>query len=193
MPMKTRIEFYRTRNGDDAHAVLGRVAQEANDLDDAVEIARSLLFSLDMPQWPDAMTISEVGGKELWRCVIDHRTEGKSRAERHPARPGVRVTDMSSHGRSSGKPDQINADTGQDGMDDVYGRRIEADHSWTVYHVFTGVPANIGGHAMVGLGRAAATDAMLAMNLRNPGRYRRRIRLNAPRIDAGEVGVSGWR
>ena len=30
---------------------------------------------------------------------------------------------------------------GRDSMDHQYGRRIETDRSWTVYHVFTGVPA----------------------------------------------------
>ena len=30
---------------------------------------------------------------------------------------------------------------GRDPMDHQYGRRIEADRSWTVYHVFTGEPA----------------------------------------------------
>jgi hypothetical protein len=70
------IEFYRTRDRDDAHAVLGRVTREANDLDDAVEIARALLANLEMPQWPDAMTISDADGKELCRRAIGHRTDG---------------------------------------------------------------------------------------------------------------------
>ncbi len=45
-----------------------------------------------------------------------------------------------------------------------YGRRVEGDRSWTVYHVFTGVPANIGGITMTGLTRSKATDKMLALN-----------------------------
>ena len=40
---------------------------------------------------------------------------------------------------------------GRDPMDHQYGRRIETDRSWTVYHVFTGVPARVGGDAMIGL------------------------------------------
>ena len=40
--MKIMIEFYRTREADDAHAVLGRETAEAADLDDAIEIARPL-------------------------------------------------------------------------------------------------------------------------------------------------------
>jgi hypothetical protein len=31
--------------------------------------------------------------------------------------------------------------SGRDSMDHLFGRRIEADRSWTVYHVFTGIPA----------------------------------------------------
>ncbi len=47
-----------------------------------------------------------------------------------------------------------------------YGRRVEGDRSWTVYHVFTGVPANIGGITMTGLTRSKATNNMLALNRR---------------------------
>jgi len=75
MPMKVSIEFYRTRDCDEAHAVLGRVACEAADLDDAVAFARSLLDNLEMPQWPDAMTISDATGIELCRRVIGPRSE----------------------------------------------------------------------------------------------------------------------
>lgn len=76
--------------------------------------------------------------------------------------------------------------------DDHYGRRVEVDRSWTVYDVFTGVPATIGGHAMVGLSRQAATERMLAMN-RNSGGRTHRTHLDPPRLDAGEIGVLGWR
>lgn len=67
--------------------------------------------------------------------------------------------------------------TGSLSMDHVYGRRIEADQSWTVYHVFTGVPADAGDGAMMGLSRVNATDRMLALNLNNLGRRRNRARL----------------
>ena len=50
--------------------------------------------------------------------------------------------------------------------DHQYGRRIEADRSWTVYHVFTGVPARIGSDVMKGLSRSDATGSMLCLNLR---------------------------
>ena len=51
--------------------------------------------------------------------------------------------------------------------DRQYGRRIEADHSWTVYHVFTGIPVHLDGAPMVGLTRAHATKSMLDLNRRN--------------------------
>ena len=51
-----------------------------------------------------------------------------------------------------------------------YGRRVEADRSWTVYHVFSGIPAYVDGAAMIGLTRAAATQSMLALNLCNTRR-----------------------
>jgi len=50
---------------------------------------------------------------------------------------------------------------------DQFGRRVEVDRSWTVYHVFTGVPARVDGTAMTDLSRPAATDGMLSLNLRN--------------------------
>jgi hypothetical protein len=73
--MKVSIEFYRTRDRDDAHALLGRVTREARDTNDAVTIARALLATLEMPQWPDAMTISDVWGRELCRRAVCHRNE----------------------------------------------------------------------------------------------------------------------
>src|SRR5690606_8986363 len=63
---------------------------------------------------------------------------------------------------------------GRDSMDDHYGRRVEADRSWTVYHVFTGVPARPGGEAMIGLSRSDATRGMLSLNLRSVGRRQER-------------------
>jgi hypothetical protein len=75
--------------------------------------------------------------------------------------------------------------------EDLYGRRIEADRSWTVYHVFTGVPAIIEGRAMVGLGLKDATDDMLAMNLGNSIRARR-DHVDAPPLDIGQIRGLGW-
>lgn len=54
-----------------------------------------------------------------------------------------------------------------DATDHHYGRRVEADRSWTVYHVFTGAPACICGVTMTGLSRSNATDSMLSLNRRN--------------------------
>ncbi|MGB3391457.1 MAG: hypothetical protein WBA88_26170 [Pseudaminobacter sp.] len=47
-----------------------------------------------------------------------------------------------------------------------YGRRVEVDRSWTVYHVFSGVPARRSGNPMIGLSRPDATEGMLSLNLR---------------------------
>lgn len=51
--------------------------------------------------------------------------------------------------------------------DEQYGRRIEADRSWTIYNVFTGVPASQEGQEFMGLSRSVATDGMLSLNRRN--------------------------
>ena len=64
--MKMVIEFYRTREADDAHAVVGRETAEAANLEIAIEIARQLSQTLEMPQRPDAMTISDGFGNELY-------------------------------------------------------------------------------------------------------------------------------
>jgi len=69
--------------------------------------------------------------------------------------------------------------SGRHSMDHQYGRRIETDRSWTVYHVFTGVPAHADGQIMIGLSRSAATDSMVSLNRRSEGRHRDRVRLTA--------------
>jgi len=68
--MKVVIEFYRTRVTDDAHALIGRETVLATNLDDAIEIARLLARTLNMPQWPDAVTISEADGAALYSEII---------------------------------------------------------------------------------------------------------------------------
>lgn len=68
-----------------------------------------------------------------------------------------------------------------------YGRRIEADRSWTVYHVFSGVPAHKDGVAMTGLSRSDATRSMLSLNLRNA--ERRKARIAAPPIVPHEAAA----
>lgn len=57
-----------------------------------------------------------------------------------------------------------------DGTDRQYGRRIEADKTWTIYHVFTGVPAHAAGQIMTGLSRSTATDGMVSLNRRYEAR-----------------------
>jgi hypothetical protein len=69
--MKIVIEFYRVREADDAHAVVGRETVVAANLDDAIEIARQLSQTLDMPQRPDAMSISDGDGNELYLDRLD--------------------------------------------------------------------------------------------------------------------------
>lgn len=80
--------------------------------------------------------------------------------------------------------------TGRNSMDNQYGRRIEPDRSWTVDHVFTGVPARCGGDAMIGLSQSDATDGTTFLNLRNAKRRNERDRLSAPSFNACEI-VSG--
>jgi hypothetical protein len=63
---------------------------------------------------------------------------------------------------------------GRDSMDHQYGRRIERDGSWSVYHVFTGVPAEIQGQRMTGMSRTDATQDMLSLNRGNEGRRHKR-------------------
>jgi hypothetical protein len=59
--------------------------------------------------------------------------------------------------------------------DHQYGRRVEADRSWTVYHVFTGIPAHVNGAFMIGLSRSEATQTMLSLNFCSSERRKERI------------------
>ncbi|MDX8434353.1 hypothetical protein RFN25_13035 [Mesorhizobium abyssinicae] len=68
--MKVVIEFYRTRVADDAHAVIGRETVDAADLDAAIEIARLLARTLNMPQWPDALAIADAEGATIYSAII---------------------------------------------------------------------------------------------------------------------------
>ena len=69
--MKILIEFYRTRDKDDAHAIVGRVTDEAVDREDAINIARLLSLTVEMPQRPDAMTITDRTGQTLYSGIVD--------------------------------------------------------------------------------------------------------------------------
>lgn len=53
----------------------------------------------------------------------------------------------------------------------LYGRRVEADRSWTVYHVFSGVPARVAGASMMGLTWRTATTGMLSLNRESEARF----------------------
>ncbi len=55
-------------------------------------------------------------------------------------------------------------------MNHHYGRRREPAGSWTVYHVFTGTPAELEGWSMVGLGETDATATMILLNAHNAKR-----------------------
>jgi hypothetical protein len=68
--MKIVIEFYRTRDADDAHAVVGRETVEVDDLGGAVAAARLLAQTLDMPQHPDSMTITDTDGTMHYCGII---------------------------------------------------------------------------------------------------------------------------
>lgn len=75
---------------------------------------------------------------------------------------------------------------GGDAMDIQYGRRVETDRSWTVYHVFTGVPARADGLAMIGMSHSDATKGMLSLNLLNARRRRERTASSDRAQDARE-------
>jgi hypothetical protein len=64
--MKIVIEFYRIRETDNAHALIGQETTDAVDLADAIEMAWRLSKTLNMLQRPDAMSISDSDGKELY-------------------------------------------------------------------------------------------------------------------------------
>lgn len=64
--MKIVNEFYRIRETDKAHAVIGQETADAANLDDAINIAQRLSKTLNMPQQPDAMWISDSNGNDLY-------------------------------------------------------------------------------------------------------------------------------
>ncbi|MDF2617559.1 MAG: hypothetical protein K0S00_218 [Xanthobacteraceae bacterium] len=80
--MKIVIEFYRVRPQDDAHAVVGRETEEAVDLDAAIERALALAQTLDMPQRPDALIITDAQGRRLHSCALGE-VAGNKGSHRH--------------------------------------------------------------------------------------------------------------
>ncbi|WP_338036691.1 hypothetical protein [Arvimicrobium flavum] len=145
--MKIKVEFYRTRSEDDAHAIVGRETEEATYLEDVIRIARALPLSLSMPQRPDPRTITDADGNNPYSVRFDmpnHPNKGlDSKQTTHRTRPLRRGA-----------------------IGDQFGRRIGTDRSWTVYHVFTGIPARIGGCPSTGLNRSDATKHMMSLNIR---------------------------
>jgi hypothetical protein len=79
---------------------------------------------------------------------------------------------------------------GRDLTEHQYGRRIEADRSWTVYHVFTGATARVGNDNLSGLSRSQATSSMMSLNLRTAERRKQRISLPALARDASRATVA---
>lgn len=66
------IEFFRVRDTDEAHAILDRVEHDTTDLDDAKVRALSLFETLDMPQRPDALRITDHNGNEVFVWSPEH-------------------------------------------------------------------------------------------------------------------------
>ncbi|WP_298963305.1 hypothetical protein [uncultured Roseibium sp.] len=65
----------------------------------------------------------------------------------------------------------------QDSMHCEYGKRVEADGSWTIYHVFTGSPATIGGNLMQDMNAKDALDQMTITNAGNSTRRAARAKI----------------
>ena len=69
--MKVVLKFYRTREADDAHAVVGHETADAADIADAIRLAQHLWRTLDMPQRPDAMSISDSEGNRVYSGTFE--------------------------------------------------------------------------------------------------------------------------
>lgn len=76
---------------------------------------------------------------------------------------------------------------GYDSMDRQYGRRVEADGSWSIFHVFKGPPADMDGHSMTGLSRSSASEGIKFLNGRNERWRREPNRLTAPDLKNREI------
>ena len=75
--MKIVIKFFRLRQTDRAHAIIGRETADAVDLDDAIAIAERLRASLDMPQRPDGVTITDAAGTTFHSALFKNGQETK--------------------------------------------------------------------------------------------------------------------
>ncbi|PWJ78352.1 hypothetical protein C7441_11617 [Pseudaminobacter salicylatoxidans] len=81
--------------------------------------------------------------------------------------PHNQRTTRGDHGFDIGAWENEGGALGRSIINHNYGRRVEGDRSWTVYHVFSGVPAVVGGRLMTGLERGEATATMIGLNARN--------------------------
>lgn len=79
--MQVVIEFYRTRSEDDAHAAVGSEVAEAADVDDAIKIAWRIFQTLNMPQNPDAMKITDPDGNMLYSSPLETATGSAAEPE----------------------------------------------------------------------------------------------------------------
>lgn len=68
--MKIVIRFFRVREADGAHAVIGCETVDAVDRDDAIALATRLRASLDMPQRPDGVEITDAAGTPLHSALF---------------------------------------------------------------------------------------------------------------------------
>ncbi|WP_188611991.1 hypothetical protein [Chelatococcus reniformis] len=78
--MRIVIEFFRVRQEDGAHAVVGRETEDAFDRDAAIGRAWALAQALDMPQRPDALTVTDAEGRILYSCSFDAVLKGEERS-----------------------------------------------------------------------------------------------------------------
>jgi hypothetical protein len=119
--MKMTFEFYRVRGRDDAHARLGRVTREAQGLESAKEIARTLMRTLEMPQQPDGVLITDADGAELFSGSLDQEPPFmKSLVSASNAAGAVAAIDIWENEGGA---------TGELLTDHAYGRRVEGDQT----------------------------------------------------------------
>jgi len=115
------FEFYRVRERDDARARLGRVTREAQGLEAAKEIARALMRTLEMPQQPDGVLITDADGAELFSGSLDQ--------EPPFMKPLVSASNAAGAVAAIDIWENEGGATGGLRMDHVYDRRVEADRS----------------------------------------------------------------
>lgn len=133
-----------------------------------------------MPPHPNAMTAAR-------KSIPTSSTHGPMK-KGHVMKFQDNETDSGPNAIAIGTWENEGGAPGRPPMDGQFGRRVETDRSWTVYHAFTGVPARVGGDAMVGLSRSDATDGMMSLNRSGSGRWKEPVRLPTPGRGASETG-----